>query len=632
MLAEDVRSLAPKARPGAADLPILPVMHRGTPRWSGRARRVVVGFGLLVVMVVADAAAIAPAGAAGGGSDPITAAGSRPVTEPATTECTSRASFTHEGSPLAETAPDGWVPTPREQVADQWLAKLYTEVLGCAPDQTSYHRNRGLILGRGCTPETLRGLATDFLTSRAFLRTPYDAGERLLVLWRIAHESEPDPVAFAQQYRRLVMRRATWATVVREALISPDFAAATTRRCAGERYGWGPAPAIDLPGRLLDRLLGLLGVVGSGTGADLQRALDRARPGRTVYLARGAVIRIDEPVTIPSGVRLATLGEPGPSEYASMARLVRTRTTGAATVVVSPGATLSNVWVDGQRTDPAVGIDHDSIGIQVIAGSGRTSVRDNRISNPAGWSNMVLAAGPGLTSDAPAFVTGNLFTGYSTKFHYGETDDTNDMSTNQWGFADAVSNSYGNTEVAHNQMVDITDVSVVMFRVGRATGHQRSVAHHNVVVNAGNSGWAGFTVDQLAGEGTTWDFSGTEVRDNLVWTSPNASLITVAGIGTKPWFGDVVGHGTGPVRFVGNTTGGVRINSESAFMVTRMTEVTATGNTILTRLRNHSACPDAYVTVDEAPGLVIDVPYTEASLPWFPHIPAWSQGCLVVHA
>ncbi|MCL4291699.1 MAG: hypothetical protein KJ056_01515 [Acidimicrobiia bacterium] len=589
--------------------------------WTSRRWGVALA-GLLVVGMFAEpAAAYGPRPRRGASTPPVRAS----------LVCDSPASFTTGGSPLSEVAPGGWDPTPREAMPDQWLGKLYTEVLGCAPDQASYLHNRSIVAAQGCGVESLSALAAGFLTSRQFRRKAYDPAQRLLVLWRIARESEPDPATFAAQHRQLVTRRTSWGRLVRSFLADGGFAGNVPRLCSGERYGWAPAPAIDLPAGPFDRLLRFLGVVGTGTGRDLQQALDRARPGRTVLLARGAVIRIDEPVTIPAGVRLATLGAPGPDEYAAMARLVRTRTTGRAMLVVSPGATVANVWVDGQRTDPSVGIDHDSIGLQVYAGSGHTMVRDNRISNPAGWSNMVLSTGPGLTSDAPASVTGNLFTGYSTKFHYSETAGTNDMSTNQWGFADAVSNSYGNTEVAHNRMVDVTDVSVVMFRVGKATGHQRSVAHDNVVVNVGNSGWAAFTVDQLAGPGGPWDFSGTEIRHNLVWTSPNASLLTVAGIGTEPWFGDVVGHGTGPVRFVDNTTGGVRINTQSAFMVSRMSDVTATGNTILALRRQHSACPAGYVTVDEAPGLVIDVPYEEVSYPWFPQIPAWSRGCLVAH-
>lgn len=580
-----------------------------------RGSRVVLG-----VAVVAALVAVAPS-----------AADSQPARRPSSV-CASSASFTRGGSPLSEEGTGGWDATPRSPMPDQWLGKLYTEVLGCAPDQVSYHRNRDRIAADGCSPSTLSALATDFLTSREFLRKPYDDAQRLLVLWRVALESEPDPTAFAAQRRQLALRRTSWDRLVRSFLASGGFAGNVGRLCSGQRFGWTPSAAIDLPSGTPDPILRFFGVVGSGSGPDLQRALDRARPGQTVWLARSAVIRIDQPVTIPSGVRLATVGQPKPADYAAMARLVRTRTTGRATVVVSPGAVVSNVWVDGQRTAPGVGIDHDSIGLQVNAGAGRTAVVDNRISNPAGWSNMVLAAAPGLTSDAPATVTGNLFTGYSTKFHYNETDGTNDITRNQWGFADAVSNSYGNTEVARNQMVDVTDVSVVMFKVPASTGHQRSVAHDNVVVNVGNSGWAAFTVDQLAGPGTASDFGGTEIRHNLVWTSPNASLLTVAGIGTRPWFGDVVGTGRGPVRFVDNTTGGVRINTQSAFMISRLSDVTATGNTILALRRQHTACPAGYVTVDdESPGLIVDVPYERVVYPWFPQIPAWSQGCLVVH-
>jgi hypothetical protein len=628
MMAEDVRSLAAKARHLRPRFPILRIMgirgvHRRSPGRGSKATACLLAALALLAVLAEPAMASTPRPSPPGPRHPVQPAG-------VTLGCTSPASFSGSGSPLSETIGGWWDPSPREQMADQWLGKLYTEVLGCAPDQTSYFHNRSIVATDGCGPETLRKLATAFLTSKEFLRKPYDTGERLLVLWRIAYESEPDASQLATQYRDLVTRRTTWEGLVRTVLSTDRFSDATARRCAGERYGWDPAPAVDLPGRPLDRLLALFGVVGNGTGQDLQRALDRARPGHTVLLARGAVIRVDAPVTIPAGVRLSTLGAPSPTEYASMARLVRTRTTGQAMVVVSPGATLSNVWVDGQRTDPAVGIDHDSISIQVYAGTGHTVVRDNRISNPAGWSNMVLAAGAGLTSAAPASVTGNLFTGYATKFHYGETEDTNEISANQWGFADAVSNSYGNTDVARNQMVDVTDVSVVMFKVAPATGHQRSRAHDNVVVNVGNSGWGAFTVDQLAGA-TTSDFSGTEIRHNLVWTSPHASLLTVAGIGTQPWFGDVVGYGTGPVRFVDNTTGGVRINTETAFSVSRMSDVTATGNTLLVLRQNHTQCPKGYATVGEAPGLVIDVPYDEVVFPWFPAIPAWSQGCLVVH-
>src|SRR5947209_6166930 len=94
------------------------------------------------------------------------------------------------GAPLytTQTAPqDPFVPT--ELVPDQWLAKLFTEGLGCAPDQTSYAGYDQLVRAEGCGQSTLAGIGISFLTSRQFLRRSYGYAERLLVLWWIARES-----------------------------------------------------------------------------------------------------------------------------------------------------------------------------------------------------------------------------------------------------------------------------------------------------------------------------------------------------------------------------------------------------------------------------------------------------------
>jgi len=259
-----------------------------------------------------------------------------------------------------------------------------------------------------------------------------------------------------------------------------------------------------------------------------------------------------------------------------------------------------------------------------------TTIHDDRIGNPAGWSNMVVSPGAGLSSSAPVLITGNLFTGYSTKFHYYETVATNNIQTNQFGFADGVSNSYGNARIAYNQMVDVTDVSFVMFKDFATPSHQRSIVYDNTIVNAGNSGWAAFTIDPLYPAPGTFDFSGTTIRHNLVWTSPNASLLVIAGIGTQPWFGDA-DYGTGPVYFVDNTSGGVRVNTQMAIAVSRISDVMIRGNTLLARLAEQDACPLSYIGVQESPGSEIDAPNKLVTFHSYPAIPSVSHGCLVIH-
>src|SRR5207253_3054799 len=113
-----------------------------------------------------------------------------------------------------QTAPqDPFVPT--ERVPDEWLAKLFTEGIGCVPDLTSYAAYDQLVGTEGCGTSTLAGIGLSFLTSRQFLRRPYTYAERLLALWRIARESEPDPQVFAAQYAALSTHRTRWSELVR---------------------------------------------------------------------------------------------------------------------------------------------------------------------------------------------------------------------------------------------------------------------------------------------------------------------------------------------------------------------------------------------------------------------------------
>jgi hypothetical protein len=565
--------------------------------------------------------------------------------------CSTGASPAGSGSPLYTTQPTPWNSfVPNELAPDQWLAKLYTEVLGCAPDQASYAAYDSLVRAEGCSLENLRAVALAFLTSHEFLRQrSYNYAERLLILWRVARESEPDP----QQYYRLLASlnagSARWDDVVRSFFDPVGFGPVIPRLCSGQLYGWNPnSPVIDIP-------TSRAGAFGDGTGAQLQQLLDRAKPGRTVWLKQGAVVRIGDELTIPPGVRLETVGAPAPNQYAAMARLVRTVANGHPVVGVSSGATLANVWVDGQRSNQSVGMDHDSIDVDVLGGSG-TSVRYDRIDNTSGWSNMVIdEAGPDRRPCQHVSIEGNLIDGYSTKFHWYETtgpvDGRVDIGTvmgqvknfqsgqNQvsstFGFADGISNQCQDSHIAVNQIVDATDVSIVLFGAGEpsetGTNDQRSVAENNTIVNAGNSGWAAMTVDPLYPSTLHANFAGATIRNNLIWTSPNAFLLLVAGIGTKPWFGDNNAWGYGAVRYVDNTSGSVRVNTQMAIAVSRMSGAVVQGNTLLANLAWADQCPHGpYIGVDQSSGSSVQSPNSAVDFGSYP-TPSASQGCLIYH-
>ena len=177
----------------------------------------------------------------------------------------------------------------------------------------------------------------------------------------------------------------------------------------------------------------------------------------------------------------------------------------------------------------------------------------------------------------------------------------------------------------------MTDVSVVVFKDMAHPDHQHSVVRRNTIVNAGNSGWAAFTVDPLYPSTGRFDFAGTVIARNLVWTSPNAFLLTIAGIGTKPWFGDGAAYGYGRVRFTGNTTGSVRVNTQMAIAVSRMSGALVAGNTLLARLAHADACPLSYIGIDESPGSEVQQPNAAVAFGSYPAIPSVSHGCIVLH-
>jgi len=567
--------------------------------------------------------------------------------------CSAGARGTHPPATpyTSETVPNNAF-VPHEQAPDQWLAKLFTEGLGCVPAQSSYADADAYVQAHLCTPQTLAALGEALLTSPEFQHRPYGYAARLLVLWRIAYEAEPDQATYDRLLAQLKSGQVRWADVVLSFFSSARFIAAVPRLCSGTPYGMDAhTPVIDIP-------TSHTGALGDASGATLQKLLDAAQPGDTVLLERGAVIRVAGAIKVPAGVTLQTVGSPGPREYASMARLVRTAVNQQPVVALGPGAVLANVWVDGQRSNQSIGQDHDSIDVEVLGGTG-TTVREDRITNTAGWSNLVAdeqAAGAPPCNDVA--IEDNLIDGYATKFHWHETTgvvdgrvDTGTVAgqihnfqsgqqsvSSTFGFADGISNQCWDSHIAGNQLVDITDVSVVLFGSERPdqaadVPHQHSVVERNTIFNAGNSGWAAMTIDPLYQIGTAKydNFGGTAMRDNLIWTRPNGLLLLIAGVGTKPWFGGNTAYGYGPVLFEGNTSGNVHVNTQMAIAVTRMSGAVVQGNTLLADLAMADLCPNGiYIGVDESDGSRVQQPSQQVSFPSFP-IPSEDQGCLNMH-
>jgi hypothetical protein len=170
--------------------------------------------------------------------------------------------------------------------------------------------------------------------------------------------------------------------------------------------------------------------------------------------------------------------------------------------------------------------------------------------------------------------------------------------------------------VTGNEIVDATDVGIVLYRVPEGT--QASKVSGNTVIAAGRSAFAALAADPLfdAG-GRTFGFGGSTFTRNTLWTGDRTHFDIVLAAGTRPWFGDRADKGTG-AAFVANTTGSLYARSANPIVVSGMLDVTVRDNTLRARPTQPETCP-AYggVVASRADGWAsgeIQGPVTDAPL------------------
>lgn len=456
------------------------------------------------------------------------------------------------------------------KVPAQFIAKIHTEALGRTPDPEEWQSAVSWFRANGCRDSTLKAWAKKVYLSSEYRALGYDSPAELLTLYRGALNREPDAASFR---RRLNDRRAgqRWSDLVDAVFSSQELRFLALRICGPETgYSFGKRPVIDLP---------VSGPGFTGTGSQLQNLLDATPAGSTVWLARKAVIRVTSPLVIPPGVTLATTGNPGPSQYALMARLVRNAGFDTGVVNLRSGAKLRNVWVDGQRG--VVGFEHDAINVLLLGGSG-TSILGSVVTNSAGWSSVqAFGAAEGFPCSGNT-VLGNLVTAYSSGHYRGR------LKHNPW--TDGLSISCEDTLVQDNEVVDATDVGIVLFRAHPAV--QRSRVRYNRILAAGNSAYGAITIDGLEGRGTRPDFRGASVEGNTFWTGPATHFDIGISVGTRAWFGAPTDTASG-VSVTENTTAGIPTRVDSGIAVSGMLDAVVERNELDLILIDVSRCPSS---------------------------------------
>jgi hypothetical protein len=455
----------------------------------------------------------------------------------------------------------------------QYIAKMYTETLGRAPDPASWNRALSYFESNGCNQTTLTAWGALFFSSAEFRGLGYDNAATALLLYRAILNREPDIGGYSH-FLGLLDGGTPLKAIVSAFFDSREFSILLPSICSGDSYSFG-----SLGGGLAIRIpTSATGGYDNLSEAQLQALLNSSAEGTTVYLRRQSVIYLTEPLVIPAGVTLATYGLPTPHQHAQMARLVRASEFGRPLVQINldenprPSGALKNIWVDGQRSKSSTYV-YGAINIEVYGGNG-AAVENNFIDNSLGWSNVHSYGSVDGKPCASNIVTNNLITAYPS-LHFGGN------------YTDGLSIGCENALVQGNQIVDATDVGIVVFTAAPAI--QKSTVAGNTVLSAGNSAFGALAFDPLYSPTypANSNFTGSSITGNSVWSGPNTHFIIGLAVGSRPWFGSHaiingvrttgnVGYGASATN---NTTAGVQTRFGEAITVSGMDGATVRNNT-----------------------------------------------------
>jgi hypothetical protein len=410
-------------------------------------------------------------------------------------------------------------------VPSQFIAKQYTEGLGRAPDTSGWQGATNYALSAGCSASSLQTLALNIFQSQEYASKGYTAEEQALTAYRAIFSREPDPSGFSFWVNSLKSGH-TVTEMIQSFIGSQEFASLVPAICTGNGYD-----PIGTPKRPLD--------VGSGTWTQAQlescinnNAVCSVPPRTVVYLT--------STLTVPAGKVLETAGGYDRTMYARQARIVRDSSAASILIVMQPGSTVRNVWVSGGRdrfksTLPTQGDQQANVfpNINYVGGNYGTI---QGVRSDAPLSATHIATFPVPTPSIPTsptafagsvFIYNNLTTGYA-QHHYS------DGTLIPW--ADGISNHITGATIQQNDIVDPTDVGIVIF--GHDGSNQYSTATNNVILHAGHSAYGSLGLDAiqcLYSAPGSCSFSGSGFTNNTIFAGKNQHSDIMLFNGTGSW-------------------------------------------------------------------------------------------------
>lgn len=466
---------------------------------------------------------------------------------------------------------------PSHATTSQFVARMYTEVLGRAPDESGWTSNAlsRPQSGAACHAIDFTALANSFYTSGEYNNLGYTPLEKAVTLYRGLLNREPDESGLRHWATQLASG-VSITTVIGHFTALAEFNSLKNLICsstgnnADPIYRWGTAPAITIGQSVTPTQGGWL----NAAQLNNMLAVAAASSNKTVALEPRTVVYADAQIRIPAGVTLTTNGVTRREQYARMARIVRTAhypevagVRGAASLVVmESGAKLNAIWTSGQReaTPAGVTLEYRNFTPNVfIRGGTGGSVTNSRMDSTT--SNAVLGI-DGSAEGVPctgAVISNNLVTGYLST-HYGGN------------FTDGFTVACEDATITGNHIVDASDVGIILFRAFPAA--QKSRVQNNIIVSAGVSAFAALSFEPYVSPVGYMSFAGADISSNRFWTSPDSHFDIGIAVGTKAW-GEQYNVGGG-AYVSNNTNAGIASVMQVGIGVDGMISTAVSGNQI----------------------------------------------------
>lgn len=488
----------------------------------------------------------------------------------------------------------------------QFIAKLYSEANGRAPDQGGWNTYHQYFRNNPCNLASLQSLAVIFFTSAEYNNLGYDNEEKILTLYRALLSRDPDNQGFHDWVAAL--NAGNMKDIVNSCSSSSEFAGLVSQIYSGYSYGWktyavpnytptwtvppvppGSTNIYPFPAHAYDPT----------TGTALKTLLDPRQPGNIVLLPEKLIVVADVNIVIPKGVTLETYSPTANpitrNQYARFARIVRSTsnipTTGYTSLVtLNNGARLEHVFVDGSQSEigynPSLWASYNIL----LNGGTSTTVNECRSSNVLTCS-PICAINDNVTISKNVCITNNLVDCYVTT---------------PVQCSDGITNGCLNAIISGNYIIDATDVAIVTFGYYTCAGYtttpiQNSVISGNTIVNAGNSCGGALELDggtqcpTKSANNLTMNFSNCTITNNniMMGAGPQIHYQIIFQTNSRAFFGDglaqVVG-GAFPAKITNNSTLGT-VNCNVGIMVDDINNVTVTGNNFTTNLVNSCGLP-----------------------------------------